>query len=212
MRVILCVTGASGIDYALAVARELKKQKAEIHCVVTDNAKLVMAYENKGALTEFKRLCSRVYSEKEIGAPIASGSFRADALIVCPCSMKTLSAIANGYAYNLVVRAAEVAIKERRRVVIVPREMPWSALAFENALKLSRLGVVVAPASPGFYDKPKSVADLIDFVAGRVLASAGVANSLYPEWKGKLERNARKRAIKQKPKRNGKQKVRVKRK
>jgi len=90
--------------------------------------------------------------------------------------------------------------------------MPWSALAFENALKLSRLGVVVAPASPGFYDKPKSVADLIDFVAGRVLASAGVANSLYPEWKGKLERNARKRAIKQKPKRNGKQKVRVKRK
>ena len=194
MRVVLCVTGASGMNYALAIARELKKQKAEIHCVVTDNAKLVMSYESPKALVELKKLCGCVYSEKEVGAPIASGSFHADALIVCPCSMKTLSAIANGYAYNLVVRATEVAIKEKRRVVIVPREMPWSALAFENALKLSRLGVVVAPASPGFYDNPKSISDLIDFVAGRALASAGVKNSLYPEWRGKAEKKARKKA------------------
>jgi 4-hydroxy-3-polyprenylbenzoate decarboxylase len=195
-KIVLCVTGASGLNYALAIARELKRQKTEVHCVVTENAKLVMSFESPNALKEFNRLCFRVYGEKEVGAAPASGSFRADAVVVCPCSMKTLSAIANGYAYNLVVRAAEVAIKERRRVVIVPREMPWSALAFENALKLSRLGVVVAPASPGFYDNPKTVKDLVDFVAGRVLVAAGVANKLYPEWKGKQEKRDRAKAKK----------------
>jgi 4-hydroxy-3-polyprenylbenzoate decarboxylase len=184
------------MNYALAVARELRRQRAETHCVVTENAKLVMKFEAPKALAELKRLCFCVYGEREIGAAPASGSFRADAVVVCPCSMKTLSAIANGYAYNLVVRAAEVAIKERRRIVLVPREMPWSALAFENALKLSRLGVIVAPASPGFYDNPKTIKDLVSFVAGRVLAAAGVANSLYPEWQGKLEKKNRAKAIK----------------
>ena len=190
MRIVLCVTGASGIDYALAIARELKRQRAETHCVVTENAKLVMRYEAPGALKEFKRLCGPVYGEREIDAPIASGSFRADALIVCPCSMKTLSAIANGFAYNLVARATDVMLKEgnARKIVLVPREMPWSAVAFENALKLARLGVVVAPASPGFYDKPKSIADLTNFVAGRVLAAAGVENSLYPRWSKKVRK------------------------
>ena len=190
MRIVLCVTGASGIDYALAIARELAQQHAETHCVVTENAKLVMKYEAPAALREFKRICARVYGEKQIDAPIASGSFRADALIVCPCSMKTLSAIANGFAYNLVARAADVALKEgdARKIVLVPREMPWSVVAFENALKLARLGVVIAPASPGFYDKPKSVADLTNFVAGRVLAAAGVDNALYPRWSKKPEK------------------------
>lgn len=190
LRIILCVTGASGIDYALSIARELKRQRAETHCVVTDNAKLVMKYEAPQALKELKKLCSRVYGEKEIDAPIASGSFRADALVVCPCSMKTLSAIANAFAYNLVTRSADVMLKEGRasRVVLVPREMPWNALHFENALKLSRLGVIVAPASPGFYDKPKNAGDLTNFVAGRVLAAAGVANSLYPRWLKKVRK------------------------
>jgi 4-hydroxy-3-polyprenylbenzoate decarboxylase len=178
-KIVLCVTGASGLNYALAIARELKRQKTEVHCVVTENAKLVMSFESPNALKEFNRLCFRVYGEKEVSAAPASGSFRADAVVVCPCSMKTLSAIANGYAYNL-----------------VPREMPWSALAFENALKLSRLGVVVAPASPGFYDNPKTIKDLVDFVAGRVLVAAGVANKLYPEWKGKQEKRDRAKAKK----------------
>jgi 4-hydroxy-3-polyprenylbenzoate decarboxylase len=186
MRIILCVTGASGIGYALAIARELRKQKAETHCVVTDNAKLVMRYEAPSAFKEFKKLCARVYSEKQIDAPLASGSFRADALIVCPCSMKTLSAIANGFAYNLVVRAADVMLKEGKanKIVLVPREMPWNAVQLENALKLARLGVIIAPASPGFYDKPKSIVDLTNFVAGRILVAAGVPNSLYPIWRG----------------------------
>ncbi|MEM0475200.1 MAG: UbiX family flavin prenyltransferase [Candidatus Norongarragalinales archaeon] len=184
MRIILCVTGASGINYALAIARELSSQDIETHCIVTENAKLVMHCETSAALKEFKRLAFRVYSEKEIDAPLASGSFRADALIVCPCSMKTLSAIANGFAYNLVTRVADVMLKQgnARKIVLVPREMPWSVPAFENALKLARLGVIVAPASPGFYGKPKTVSDLVDFVAGRVLAAAGIPNSLYPTW------------------------------
>ncbi|NYZ78046.1 UbiX family flavin prenyltransferase [Candidatus Micrarchaeota archaeon] len=182
MKIILAVTGASGISYALVLAKAL--QKHQLFIVVTDSAKKVMMHEEPDALSELKK-CGAVFEEHAIDAPIASGSFKADAMIVCPCSMKTLAAIACGFSHNLVARAADVMIKERKPLVLVLREMPLSAIHLENALKLARLGVVIIPASPGFYHKPKKIEDLVNHVAGKVLDIIGLENELFKRWGSK---------------------------
>jgi 4-hydroxy-3-polyprenylbenzoate decarboxylase len=114
--------------------------------------------------------------------PIASGSTRVDAMVVIPCSMKALSSIANGFASNLIERAADVTIKERRKLILVPREMPLSAIHLRNMLTLAEIGCHIVPAMPGFYHHPKQLQDIIDFVAGRVLDAMGVENTIAPRW------------------------------
>lgn len=182
MKIILAVTGASGVCYALSLAKALQKQ--ELFIVVTDSAKRVFEHEEPRALTELRK-CGEVFGEDEIDAPIASGSFKPDAMIVCPCSMKTLAAIACGFSHNLVARAADVMLKERKPLVLVLREMPLSAIHLENALKLARLGVVIMPASPGFYHKPKKIEELINHVAGKVLDAIGVEHEIFKRWGSK---------------------------
>jgi len=176
MNLIVGITGASGIIYGKRMIEALKGRKP--HIIITNGAREVARLE--GVKVPEKG----VYGEKDFEAPFASGSAPADVMIVCPCSMKTLSAIANGYSDNLLTRAADVVIKEGGKLVLVIREMPLSAIHLENALKLARLGVVIMPASPGFYAKPKGVADLVDFVVGRALKAAGIENKLYKRWKG----------------------------
>ena len=180
-KIVLAVTGASGIVYGVALAKALKRLRHQVFIVVSDAAKKVAEYEFPKALAELKK-CGKVYSEKEIDAPVASGSFRADAMVVCPCSTKTLAAIAHGYSYNLVVRAADVMLKERKRLVLVLRETPLHSIHLENALKLSRMGVIVLPACPGFYPKPKEIKDLINHLVGKVLDSLEIENKLFKRW------------------------------
>ncbi len=185
MKIIVALTGASGIAYGLRLAEALKTEKLSI--IVSENAKKVMGYEIGDAGKTLKELekYGNLYNENEIDAPPASGSSSFDAMVVCPCSMKTLSAIANGYSYNLITRSADVMLKERRKLVLVPRETPVSAIHLENMLKLSRLGVIMLPASPGLYNKPKSIDDIVNFIVGKILDSLRVENSLYKRWDAK---------------------------
>ena len=181
MKVVLGVTGASGVVYGVSLASELAKAGIDLTIIVSDAAKRVLAAETRRGLKELKGH-GRLLTEHDIDADIASGSARTDAVVICPCSMKTLAAIAQGYAYNLICRAADVAIKEHRRLVLVVREMPISAIHLENMLKLARLGAVILPASPGFYHEPKTVNDMVNHVVGKVLDILGVESELYKRW------------------------------
>jgi 4-hydroxy-3-polyprenylbenzoate decarboxylase len=183
MILILAITGASGAAYGLTLAQSLKGH--ELHVIVTDSAKKIIDEEigNKEKLLSELAKLATLHDEHSFDSPLASGSFLFDAMVICPCSMKTLAAIANGYSSNLVARAADVTLKEKRKLILVPRETPLSAIHLENMLKLSRLGVIVLPACPAFYSKPKDIDELVNFVVGRVLDQLGIQNKKYRRWK-----------------------------
>ncbi len=185
MDIAVAITGASGTAYGMRLAEELAKAGNKLEIVVSDGAKKVMDYELEGgakkAIVRLRKF-GKVYDENDMSADCASGSSAPDAFIVCPCSMKTLSDIANGYSKNLVRRGAEVALKEGKKLVLVPREMPFTAIQLENMLKLARLGVVIMPPQPAFYSKPKKIDDAVDFVVGKIMDVIGVKNSLYARW------------------------------
>lgn len=175
------VTGASGVVYGVRLAEELAKSGIELTIVVSDVARKVLASEMPEGMEELGKR-GRVLSEHEIEADVSSGSAKFDATVVCPCSMKTLAAIANGYANNLICRSADVALKEHRRLVLVVRETPLSAIHLENMLKLARLGVTILPASPGFYHKPKTIDDLVNHVVGKIMDALGIESNLFKRW------------------------------
>jgi 4-hydroxy-3-polyprenylbenzoate decarboxylase len=181
LKVVLGITGASGVVYGVRLAEELAQSGSQLSIVVSDAARQVLEEEVPDGLKELGK-SGRLLTEHDLGADVSSGSAGFDATVICPCSMKTLSAVANGYAYNLICRSADVAIKEQRRLVLVVREMPLSAVHLENMLKLARLGVVILPASPGFYHSPKTVDDLVNHVVGKVLDVLGVESNLFKRW------------------------------
>lgn len=181
MRIVLGITGASGIVYGVRVAEELAKSEVELTVVVSDGARKVLATEMPEAMAVLEK-CGQVLGADEAEADVASGSVRFDATVICPCSMKTLSAIANGYAHNLICRNADVTLKEHRKLVLVVRETPLNAIHLENMLKLARLGVVVMPASPGFYHNPKTIDDLVNHIVGKIMDVLGFESNLYKRW------------------------------
>lgn len=181
LRVVLGITGGSGSLYGVRLAEELARGGVELTVVVSDGARKVLTFELPDGLRRLKKL-GRVLSEFDVEADVASGSAKFDATVVCPCSMKTLAAIANGYADNLICRNADVALKEHRRLVLVVRETPLNAVHLENMLKLARLGVTILPASPGFYHNPKTIDDLINHVVGKIMDSLGVESNLFKRW------------------------------
>jgi len=192
-RIALAITGASGAIYGLRVLEELLRDKAlEVHLTITPAAQKILESEAgirvdlkafKAAALSVKNAQRAIYhAHDDLMAPLASGSFQLDAMAIVPCSMACASAVARGLSKDLVERAADVLLKERRTLIVVPRETPLSAVHLESLLALARLGVAVIPACPGFYGKPRSVADLVDFVVARVLDHLGVAHGLGPRW------------------------------
>jgi len=187
---IVAITGASGILYGFKLVEELIKS-FEVELILSESAIHVINHETDLKINNFEEFKEKfslpnlnVYSEKQINSPFASGSYKTEGMFIVPCSMKTLSAIANGYADNLITRTADVMIKEGRTLIISPREMPLSAIHIENMLKLARLGVTIAPPIPAFYNKPESIQDIINFVVGKLLDCSGIENNLYRRWNG----------------------------
>lgn len=180
MRIIVGVTGASGAILAKRFLEELKKLDAEIHLVVSENAKLVIDEELKGKGLD--KLANFTYDHKDFRAKIASGSFKTDGMVVIPCSMKTLAAIANGYSSDLICRAADVCLKEERKLILVPRESPLNLIHLRNMVTAKEAGAVIIPPVLSFYNNPNSVDDTIDYVVGKVFDSLGLDNKLYKRW------------------------------
>ena len=174
-RLVVGVTGASGAVLALEVLRLLARTDIETHLVVSRGARMTVAHElGAGGLERLSALAARVHSPRDLAAPVASGSFRAEGMIVVPCSMRSLAAIAHGLGDNLLTRAADVALKERRRLVIVPREAPLHEGHLDAMLRLARMGAVIAPPVPPFYAKPGTVEGLVRETAARIVNWAGV--------------------------------------
>ena len=184
MRIIVGITGASGAIYGLRLIEVLKEAGCEIHAVVSEHGCQVLEYECGITQQEIKKQVDFLHDIKNIGACIASGSFKTDAMVVVPCSMRTLSSISNGIADNLLSRAADVMLKEGRKLIIVPRETPLNAIHLANMLKLSQLGVRILPASPGFYHRPTTLDDMINMMVGKICDTIGIDHDLFPRWKG----------------------------
>ncbi len=178
-RIVVGVTGASGVVLAQRLLTVLKG--VETHLIVSEAAELVIKEELKGF--NLSSLASYTHSPRDLSSPLSSGSYPVDGVVVIPCSMKTLGAIASGVTDNLITRAVDVSLKEGRRVVLVPRETPLSLIHLRNLLLCKIAGCVILPPLLSFYPEPKSVEDTIDFVVGRVLDSLGIENNLYKRWK-----------------------------
>lgn len=185
MRIIVGITGASGSIYGIRLIEVLKAQGCEVHAVVTKSGYQVIEYECGITKEKLQQQVDVLYEIDDIGASIASGSFKNDIMVIVPCSMKTLGSIANGISDNLLTRAADVTLKESRSLLIVPRETPVHAIHLENMLKLARLGVKIIPASPGFYHKPETLSDIVDMLVGKICDIMKIDNNLFQRWQGK---------------------------
>ena len=194
--VTLALSGASGMAYGLRLLECLLHADLHVNLLVSQAAHIVVKQElgvslppramdlekqlNGSMGTQEGQL--RVYGREDWNAPVASGSNAADAMVVCPCSMGTLAAIAHGMSDNLIERAADVMLKEQRKLILVPRETPFSVLHLENMVSLARMGTVILPANPGFYHLPRSIEDVIDFIVARILDQLGVPHELMARW------------------------------
>jgi flavin prenyltransferase len=182
MRLIVAITGSSGVIYGIKMLEVLLDLKMETHLVLSEWGKRNIRIETDKTIDYVKSLATKCYSNDNMAAAISSGSYKTEGMAVIPCSMKTLSSIANGYDDNLVSRAAGVCIKETRKLVVVPRETPISKIHLVNMLKLVEAGVVVLPAMPGFYHKPKSIGDLVSHIVGKVLDQFGIEHNIFKRW------------------------------
>jgi 4-hydroxy-3-polyprenylbenzoate decarboxylase len=191
-QIVVAVTGASGAIYARRLLECLAAGGTSLHLVISPHGRQLLSDEldlsdpTPTALVG-PRCAERVtiHAYKDLASPLASGSFLTDAMIVCPCSSNTLADVAAGSGANLISRAAAVHLKESRRLIVVPRESPASPIEIENMLRLSRAGAIICPASPGFYMRPRTIEDLVDFLVGKLCDLVGVSHGLNTRWRGK---------------------------
>ena len=188
MRLIIGISGASGVIYGIRLLEALREApEVETHLVLSNGGKVNIALESDWKVRDVEALADVVYSDSDVAATIASGSFRTGGMIVAPCSMKTLSAIANSYAANLLVRAADVTLKENRKLVLVPRETPLHAGHLRLMREAALMGAVVAPPVPGFYARPETVDDIVNHSVGRIMDLFGLDTGLVRRWSGGKE-------------------------
>jgi flavin prenyltransferase len=182
LRLVVGITGSSGVIYGIRFLEELKRAGVESHLIISKWGKITISYETKFTIPEIEKLAAVTYSDEDLAARLSSGSFLTDGMAVVPCSMKTLGGIVNSYAESLIVRAADVTLKESRKLVLVPREAPFNRIHLKQMLEASEAGAIIMPAMPGFYHKPETMDDLIDHVVGKTLDLFGVKHDLYARW------------------------------
>ncbi len=185
VKLILAITGASGVIYGKRLLEELNNNKVETHLVISEAAKKIIKLELGTSVESIEKLATHVYENNDWSSPIVSGSYKTDGMVIVPCSMKTLAGIASGFAENAVLRAADVMVKEKRKLIVIPRETPVSSIHLKNMLELSQQGVNIVPAMPAFYYKPENIMDMVDFVVGRILDVLGIDHHLYKRWSEK---------------------------
>lgn len=183
MKILLSIGGASGSIYGVRLLDELRRAGNEVHLIVSDGAKKIVEHETKYKYADLKKKANFFYENDNLFAGPASGSFQIDGMIVAPCSMKTLSAISNGYGDTLTSRAASCCLKEGRKLILVIRETPLDLPGIKNMLAAKQAGAVILPAMPAFYHKPKKIEDLVDFIVGKTLDQFGIKHSLFKRWK-----------------------------
>lgn len=181
--IIVAITGASGVIYGVRLLEFLKEIHEDTALVITNPARIILDYEMGRGEDDLKGLASKYYEPDDLTTAINSGSCRFESMVIVPCTMKTISAIAQGYASNAVTRAADVALKEGRKLVVVPRETPLRPVHLKNMLNISREGGIILPAMPGFYHKPENIMDMVNFVVGKILDNLKIDNQLYQRWK-----------------------------
>jgi len=182
MRLIVGLTGSSGIMYGVRMLEVLKKYQVDVHLIMTEWAKKCLTLETDYDFKNVKSLAEHYSDDSNMASSVSSGTHKTDGMIIIPCSMKTLSSIATGYESTLVARAAGVTMKESRKLVVVPRETPLTSIHLENMLKLARIGVVVLPAIPGFYNRPKSIDEILNHVIGKCLDQFSIDHDLFKRW------------------------------
>tara|TARA_B100000768_G_scaffold355_1_gene420 strand:- start:490 stop:1056 length:567 start_codon:yes stop_codon:yes gene_type:complete len=186
-RLVIGMSGSSGVIYGIRMLEVLAKNpEVETHLIMSQAARMNIGIETDWSATDVEALADEVHNNKNIGASIASGSYKTAGMIVVPCSMKTLSGIANSYAENLIIRAADVMLKERRRLVIVPRESPLHTGHCELMLKASQMGAIICPPSPAFYSEPKTVDDIINHTVARTLDLFDIETGNMQRWQGNV--------------------------
>ena len=185
-RIIVAITGATGAIFGVRVLEALKAAQVETHLVLSKWGQQTVEHETGLTLAELEQRAAVVHGTGNMAATISSGSFRTDGMIIAPCSMRTVGAIAHSNGDNLVHRAADVVLKERRKMVLVPRETPLSEIHLENLLKLARMGVVILPPMPAFYNRPASLDDIVDHVVARVLDQFNIEASFAKRWDGQM--------------------------
>jgi len=183
VRLIVAITGASGVVYGKRLLKMLREKNVETHLVISKAAEKVIEHELEMAKEDMEKLAHHAYDVDDWSASIVSGSFKTDGMIIIPCSMKTLAGIAHGYSDNLILRAADVTLKEKRRLILVPRETPLNVIHLRNMVALAEQGALIVPAMPAYYHKPKDIDDLVDFVVGKVLDLLGMEHTLYKRWR-----------------------------
>ena len=182
MRLIIGITGSTGVIYGIRMLEVLKNAGVETHLIMSEWAEKCISMETKYSVEQVKSLATTISDEKNMAASISSGTHKTDGMIVIPCSMKSLSSIANGYDETLVARAAGVTLKESRKLILVARETPLTAINLENMLKLAQLGVIIMPPVTEFYTNPTSIDAMIDHIVGKCLDQFDIEHDLFTRW------------------------------
>lgn len=183
-RIIVAITGATGVIYGIRLLYVLKELKVETHLIISETGKKNIAIETDYSVEKVEGLASRIYSADNLAASISSGSFKTDGMVVIPCTIRTLSGITHSYNENLIIKAADVMLKEKRKLVLVVRETPLHKGHLELMVKAADLGAIILPPVPAFYHLPKSIEDLIDHTVGKVLDLFGIEHTLFRRWEG----------------------------